>query len=195
MFIVHSVSPSHPFAMFLRHLATLLVPLLLVACADTSHRILVSVPEQRLAVYRDGKHLATFPISTSRFGYGDAPGTNWTPLGHLTVAEKIGAGQPSGMKFKSRVPTGEIVSPNSPGRDPIVTRILWLKGEEERNRHAHDRYIYIHGTPEEARLGSPASYGCVRMASDHIIWLYDTVGKGCRVDIAIQALPRSVDEH
>lgn len=87
------------------------------------------------------------------------------------------------MKFKDRVPTGEIVPVNAPGRDPIVTRILWLRGREERNRNAFDRYIYIHGTPEERKLGEPASYGCIRMRSRDIVWLYDTVGVGARVEI------------
>ena len=93
------------------------------------------------------------------------------------------------MKFKSRVPTGEIVPVNAPGRDPIVTRILWLSGEEPHNRQAEGRYIYIHGTPEEAKLGRPASYGCVRMASRDIAWLYDTIGNKVRVDILPGPLP------
>ena len=93
------------------------------------------------------------------------------------------------MKFKSRRPTGEIVPVNAPGRDPIVSRILWLKGKEPQNQRAFRRYIYIHGTPEERKLGHPASYGCVRMASRDIIWLYDVVGKGARVDITTSRLP------
>ncbi len=85
---------------------------------------------------------------------------------------------------------------NAPGRDPIVSRILWLKGMEPQNARAHGRYIYIHGTPEERTLGTPASYGCVRMASRDVIWLHDVVGKGARVDILpgplppVNALPR-----
>jgi lipoprotein-anchoring transpeptidase ErfK/SrfK len=106
----------------------------------------------------------------------------------MEIAQKIGAGQPMGMKFKSRRPTGEIIPVNAPGRDPIVTRILWLRGKERWNANAYGRYIYIHGTPEEAKLGTPASYGCVRMASRDIVWLFDTVGKGCRVDISPQPL-------
>jgi lipoprotein-anchoring transpeptidase ErfK/SrfK len=161
---------------------------LLSSCADRSHRIIVSVPEQRMAVFKKEQLLATFPISTSRFALGDIPGSNGTPLGRLEIAEKIGSGQPLGMKFKSRRPTGEIVPVNAPGRDPIVTRILWLKGKERWNANAYSRYIYIHGTPEEARLGTPASFGCVRMASRDIVWLFDTVGKGCQVDISTQPL-------
>jgi lipoprotein-anchoring transpeptidase ErfK/SrfK len=169
-------------------LALLLGVLLLANCADP-HRLIVSVPEQRMAVYRQDVLLATFPVSTSKFGYGDDPGTNHTPLGKLKVASKIGGDQPSGMRFKSRRPTGEIVAVDAPGRDPIVTRILWLKGRSGENRNAHGRYIYIHGTPEEAKLGTPASFGCVRMASRDIIWLYNTIGRGAKVDVITTPLP------
>jgi lipoprotein-anchoring transpeptidase ErfK/SrfK len=160
----------------------------LTGCADRTHRLIVSVPDQRMAVYEHSRLLATFPISTSRFALGDRPGTNATPLGRLAIAKKIGGGQPSGMKFKNRRPTGEIVAVNAPGRDPIVTRILWLKGKESQNKRAYGRYIYIHGTPEERKLGRPASYGCIRMASRDIIWLYDVVGKGARVEITTNPL-------
>jgi len=160
----------------------------LTGCADP-HRIVVSVPEQRMAVYRKDELLGTFRVSTSKFGYGDERGTKHTPMGKLKVAKKIGGGQPSGMKFKSRRPTGEIVPVNAPGRDPIVTRILWLKGRGGENRNAYGRYIYIHGTPEEAKLGTPASYGCIRMASRDILWLYDIVGTGARVDVIDAPLP------
>ncbi|MGI8601929.1 MAG: L,D-transpeptidase [Verrucomicrobiales bacterium] len=162
--------------------------LLVAGCADTRHRLIVSVSEQKMLVLDEGKPIAVFPISTSRFCLGDAPGANGTPLGRLKIAKKIGSGQPAGMKFKSRKPTGEIVPVDAPGRDPIVTRILWLRGKEPHNRNAYDRYIYIHGTPEERKLGTPASYGCVRMRSSDIIWLYDVVGKGARVDIMTNTL-------
>jgi hypothetical protein len=164
----------------------------LAGCADRTHRLVVSVPDQRMAVYAREALVATFPVSTSKFELGDRPGTNGTPLGRLEVAKKVGGGQPLGMRFKSRRPTGEIVPVNAPGRDPIVTRILWLKGKEERNARAYERYIYIHGTPEEHKLGTPASYGCVRMASRDIIWLYDLVGAGARVDITTEPLPSGV---
>ena len=168
----------------------LVFPLMFVpGCADRRHRLIVSVPDQRMAVYEHSQLLASFPVSTSKFALGDQPGTNATPLGRLVVAKKIGGGQPAGMKFKSRRPTGEIVPVNAPGRDPIVSRILWLKGKEPQNQRAFRRYIYIHGTPEERKLGHPASYGCVRMASRDIIWLYDVVGKGARVDITTSRLP------
>ncbi len=136
-----------------------------------------------MALLEDGAPLNTYPVSTSKFGLGDLPGTSWTPLGNLEIARKIGGRAPSGAVFKDRLPTGEIVAPDAPGRDPIVTRILWLRGLEPQNALAYSRYIYIHGTPEEQNIGTPASYGCIRMRSSDIIQLYDIVGRGARVTI------------
>jgi lipoprotein-anchoring transpeptidase ErfK/SrfK len=172
-----------------RRFAGLMLISLLASCADTKHRLVVSVAEQRMALLEEGRPIATFPVSTSKFGLGDHPGSNYTPLGRLKIAKKVGAGLPLGMRLKDRRPTGEIVPVNAPGRDPIVTRILWLKGMEPQNARAYDRYIYIHGTAEEARLGTAASYGCVRMSSRQIAWLYDRVGTGARVDILPGPLP------
>jgi lipoprotein-anchoring transpeptidase ErfK/SrfK len=152
-------------------------------CADTRHHVIVDATTQRMIVLEDEAAIANFAVSTSKFGLGDTVGSNYTPLGELKVAQKFGSGQPSGMKFRSRIPTGEIVPPNTPGRDPIVSRILWLRGVESQNQNAYGRYIYIHGTPEESRLGQAASYGCIRMASSDIIWLHDVLGKGARVTI------------
>lgn len=156
---------------------------------DRVHMVRVSVPDQRMAVYKKGVEIARYTISTSKFGLGNQPGSNRTPLGKLEIACKIGAGAPAGMKFKSREPTGEIVPVNAPGRDPIVTRILWLRGLEAANSNAFERMIYIHGTPEEALIGTPASYGCVRMRSADIIALFDTVGNGASVRIDTEPLP------
>ena len=153
------------------------------ATRDTRHRVVVSVPEQRLVVLDEGRPLATYPVSTSKFAIGDMPGSRGTPLGELEIAKKIGDAAPSGTVFKSRKRTGEILPPDAPGRDPIVTRILWLKGLEPQNANAFGRYIYIHGTPEERNIGMPASYGCVRMRSRDVIQLYDIVGWGARVSI------------
>jgi lipoprotein-anchoring transpeptidase ErfK/SrfK len=175
---------------------SLLVSFGLGACGkDRMHTLRVSVPDQRMAVYRKGVEIARYTISTSKFGLGNQPGSNRTPLGKLEIACKIGSGAPEGMKFKSREPTGEIVPINAPGRDPIVTRILWLRGLEPANSNAFERMIYIHGTPEEALLGTPASYGCVRMRSRDIIALFDTVGEGARVSIETSALPRPFGER
>ncbi|PYJ20841.1 MAG: L,D-transpeptidase, partial [Verrucomicrobia bacterium] len=132
----------------------------------------------------DGSTLmAIYPVSTSKFGLGDWPGSRFTPLGELVVAQKIGDNAPLGAVFKDRRRTGEIVLPDSPGRDPIVTRILWLRGRETQNVNAFARDIYIHGTPEERNIGLAASYGCIRMRSSDIIRLYDTVGAGAAVTI------------
>src|SRR5205085_118390 len=150
---------------------------------DTRHRIVVSIPEQRLALLDNGALIATYPISTSKFAIGDFPGSRGTPLGELEIAKKIGGSAPSGMVFKDRRPTGEILVPDAPGRDPIVSRILWLRGLESQNANAYGRYIYIHGTAEERNIGKRASYGCVRMRSRDVIQLYDIVGPRARVTI------------
>ena len=163
--------------------------LFLVSCAgDTRHRMIVSATDQRMAVFDKEKPLAFFKISTSRFALSDTPGSNGTPLGKMEVAKKIGGGQPLGMKFSSRQPTGEIVRVNARGRDPIVTRILWLRGLESGNRNTYGRFIYIHGTPEERFLGRPASYGCIRMSSVDVAWLYDLVGEGAKVTVVREPL-------
>ena len=167
--------------------------LLIVSCAtkDTHHRVVISVPEQRMALLEDGKLIASYPVSTSKYGLGDAPGSSRTPLGNLEIAEKIGGSAPSGAVFKDRRRTGEIVPPDSPGRDPIVSRILWLRGREPQNARAFARTIYIHGTPEERNIGLPVSYGCVRMRSRDVIQLYDVVGEGAQVtivDLPLEAL-------
>ena len=153
------------------------------AAPDTRHHIVISTREQKLALLDRGNLMAIYPVSTSKFGLGDWRGSSFTPLGELEVSKKIGDNAPPGTVFKDRLRTGEIVLPNSPGRDPIVTRILWLRGRESQNANAFDRYIYIHGTPEEWKVGSPASYGCIRMRSNDIIQLYDTVGVGAAVTI------------
>jgi lipoprotein-anchoring transpeptidase ErfK/SrfK len=162
-----------------------LLALLFGSCVapDREHTVVISVPDQRMIVYKEKMWLAEFPVSTSKFGLGDQPGSRATPLGWLEIARKIGGGAASGAVFKNRERTGEIVEPDAPGRDPVVTRILWLRGLEDGNRLAYDRDIYIHGTPEEWRIGTAASFGCVRMRSRDIIALYDIVGVGARVQI------------
>jgi lipoprotein-anchoring transpeptidase ErfK/SrfK len=159
---------------------------LVTSCAtkDTRHRVVISVPEQRMIVLDEGKPVASYPVSTSKFAISDAPGSRGTPLGELEIAKKIGDGAPSGAVFKSRARTGEILPPDAPGRDPIVSRILWLRGLERQNANAYGRYIYIHGTAEERTIGTPASYGCIRMRSSDVIQLYNRVGWGARVTIA-----------
>src|SRR3954452_5780154 len=166
----------------------------LASCAtpDTRHRIVVSIPEQRLALLDNGALIATFPVSTSKFTIGDAPGSRGTPLGELEIAKKIGDGATSGTVFKDRRPTGEVLAPDAPGRDPIVSRILWLRGLETQNANDYGRYIYIHGTAEERNVGKRASYGCIRMRSRDVIQLYDIVGPRARVTILDAPLSAAV---
>jgi lipoprotein-anchoring transpeptidase ErfK/SrfK len=179
----------------------LLVALFLASCAapDTQHHIVISTRDQKLAVLDRGNLLVTYPVSTSKFGLGDRPGSRFTPLGQLQVAEKIGDNAPPGAVFKDRRRTGEIVLADSPGRDPIVTRILWLRGRESQNANAFARDIYIHGTPEERLIGRPASYGCVRMRSIDVVQLYNIVGVGAAVTIVdaslVSAIPGMVSGH
>jgi hypothetical protein len=179
----------------------LFIGAILGSCAapDIEHQIVVSTREQKLALLDRGNLVATYPVSTSKFGLGDQRGSRFTPLGKLQIAQKIGDNAPSGAVFKDRRRTGEIVAPDSPGRDPIVTRILWLRGLEAQNANAFSRDIYIHGTPEERLIGTPASYGCIRMRSSDVIQLYNIVGVGAAVIIVdtplISAVPGLVSGH
>lgn len=150
---------------------------------DDRNKMIVSVRDQKMLLLRDGKPIKSYKISTSKFGVGDIPNSNRTPLGRMKVAKKIGDGEPAGAVFKSRRPTGEVVKPHAPGRDPIVSRILWLTGTESHNRNAFRRYIYIHGTPEMSTLGSPASYGCIRMGTKDVVDLYNRVGTGAEIRV------------
>lgn len=145
--------------------------------------MIISVPDQQLAVIERGKLIARYPISTSKFGVGDAPGSYRTPLGVLYISGRFGDDLPAGSVIKSRVPTGEIVDRNAPGRDAIVSRVIWLRGKEYDNRNAHERCIYIHGTPEESRIGKPASFGCIRMKSKDVVALYKMAHIGMHVTI------------
>jgi lipoprotein-anchoring transpeptidase ErfK/SrfK len=166
--------------------------LLALACftADRSSaaEIVVSVPDQEMALISRGRTVARYPVSTSKFGIGDGVGTYRTPLGVMYVSSKVGDNLPSGAVIKSRVPTGEVLAANAPGRDPIVSRVLWLRGKEERNRNARERCIYIHGTAEERLIGRRASYGCIRMRSKDVIALYTRVHIGTPVNISDKPL-------
>src|SRR6266446_2152564 len=114
--------------------------------------------------------MVIYPVSTSKFGLGDWPGSYRTPLGEREVTQKIGDGLARSTA-------------DSPGRDPIVTRIIWLRGCEPQNANAFVRDIYIHETPEERNIGLPVSYGCVRMRSSDIVNLYGIVGRGAQVTV------------
>ena len=183
--------------MFLQFAALALLSFFLASCAtpkDVQHHVIISVKDQKLALLDREKLVAIYPVSTSKYGLGDWRGSYRTPLGELEIAQKVGDGMPPGTVFKDRSRTGEIVLPNAPGRDPIVSRIIWLRGREPQNANAFGRDIYIHGTPEERNLGLPVSYGCVRMSSNDVIKLYEMVGLGAQVTIVDAPLDNVVPE-
>jgi L,D-transpeptidase catalytic domain len=158
----------------------------------SERRIRVLLGAQRLELVEGESVRVSYPVSTSARGAGEAHGSLRTPRGRHEIRAKIGAGAPRGAVFVGRRPTGEICTPEraaaEPGRDWILSRILWLRGlERGRNRRGDvdtmRRHIYIHGTPDEARIGSPASHGCIRMRNDDVIELFDLVAPGTPVDI------------
>jgi lipoprotein-anchoring transpeptidase ErfK/SrfK len=167
-----------------------IAPAFAITPVDTSSQLIVSVRDQKLMLVQNGGKVATYPVSTSMFGLGDAWGRMTTPLGYLAVEKKIGDNVPTGAVFHNRRLTGEILQPNTPGRDPITTRIIWLRGLEAQNAHAFKRCIYIHGTPQEKNIGRPASYGCIRMKSSDVAELYDRVPVGALVQITPEHLPK-----
>ncbi len=142
----------------------------------------VDVARQILEVRAGDKVVQTYPISTSKFGLGTEPGSYKTPLGRFAIAEKIGGDAPLGAVFKSRLPTGEI-SPQGGEDDLILTRILWLEGLEEANANTHERYVYIHGTNQEALIGTPASHGCIRMRNEDVASLFREIPEGTIIEI------------
>lgn len=173
-----------------------LLPFLFLAAAtaiaapgEAPSRIIVSVKEQKLMLMENGQRIAIYPVSTSKFGLGDSWGHMTTPLGFMEVVQKIGDNAPIGAVFHNRRFTGEVIKPNAPGRDPIITRIIWLKGLQPENAHAYSRCIYIHGTPQEKLIGRPASYGCIRMKSADVTALYAQVPIGAIVEVVQDKLP------
>jgi lipoprotein-anchoring transpeptidase ErfK/SrfK len=162
---------------------------------DFPDRVVVSVRDQKLMVVHNGSKVAIYPVSTSKYGLGDFWGRMTTPLGYLQVAQKIGDHAPVGAVFHNRRFTGEILRPNAPGRDPVITRIIWLRGLEPQNAHAFSRCIYIHGTPEERYIGQPASYGCIRMKSADVAALYNQIPIGALVQIVPDRLPTMPKAH
>lgn len=140
----------------------------------------------------DGKPLRRYAVSTSKNGLGERNGSFCTPRGRHIVRAKIGAGQPENTVFVRRRPTGERWTPqlhaSHPGRDWMLTRILWLSGCEPGFNRLGDvdtmrRYIYIHGSPETAEMGKRGSIGCIRMRNADIIELFDLVPAGIPVEI------------
>lgn len=155
--------------------------------------IRISIPQQSLELHDErGNLLRRYAVSTATNGAGEMQGSNCTPRGRHVVRARIGAGAAPNTVFRGRRPTGEIWTPalatEHPGRDWILTRILWLSGKEPgRNRlgsvDTMRRYIYLHGSPDTATMGVPGSIGCVRMRNADILELFDLVPIYTRVDI------------
>lgn len=155
--------------------------------------ITIHIPTQTLELFDDsGKSVRRYVVSTGANGVGEENGSFCTPRGRHVIRAKIGAGQPDNAVFVKRRPTGEVYSPElgeqHPGRDWILTRILWLSGcESGFNRSGScdtmRRYIYIHGTPDSTPLGQPGSRGCVRMRNTELVELFDLAAAGTEVQV------------
>lgn len=156
-------------------------------------QIRISLGRQRLELFDDtGAVLKAYAVSTARNGAGEQCDSDCTPRGRHIVRAKIGAGLPLNSVFVGRRPTGEVYSSELgeryPGRDWILTRILWLSGCEPGVNRLHEvdtmrRYIYIHGTSEEQQVGKPLSHGCIRMRNRDVAELFDLVVPGTPVEI------------
>jgi L,D-transpeptidase YbiS len=149
--------------------------------------ILIDIGKQQLTF--QGR---SWSVSTARNGPGEKNGSFCTPRGKHIVRAKIGAGQPPGTVFVRRRPTGEVWTPELhakyPGRDWMLTRILWLSGKERGFNRLGDvdtmrRYIYIHGSPDTAEMGKPGSIGCIRMRNRDVVELFDLVPPYTPVEI------------
>ena len=163
------------------------------------NHILVNVAEQRLLGFKGGGYsnedkLIDVSVSTAKNGVGQQFGSECTPLGEHRIRAKIGANKPLNTVFVGRRSTGEIYSPElakqHPNRDWILTRILWLCGNEVGlNRGAQvdtqRRYVYIHGAPDSHAMGIPSSHGCIKMRNADIITLYEQVQVGTLVTIVV----------
>ena len=155
--------------------------------------LVIGLTGQTLQVRRAGRIEQEFLVSTSRYGPGEQRGSLCTPRGQHVIRAKIGRDLPEGAVLRARRPTGEVFSPalqrTVPGRDWILSRILWLSGlEPGRNRlgdvDSMRRYIYIHGTPDHEPMGVPFSHGCIRMRNAEVCWLFDAVIPGTLVNLA-----------
>ena len=158
----------------------------------SERRVRISTASQRLVLLEGDREARSFAVSTSRYGVGERRGSHMTPRGRHVVRAKIGAGASPGAVFVGRRPTGEVYSEALarayPGRDWILTRILWLSGTELGcNRlglvDTMRRYIYIHGAPDTVVMGAPGSIGCIRMRNADVVELFDAVPAGTIVEI------------
>jgi len=159
---------------------------------SNSSVLVVQIKTQKMYHFKNGKLLKRYTISSSKYGIGNQAGSNKTPLGVHVIKTRFGKGAKKGTIFKARQNTGkiaEIMTDNTPAKaDYVTTRILWLSGLEKgintgKGIDSYKRYIYIHGTPEEGRLGRPASHGCIRMFNRDVIRLYNDIPVGTLVHI------------
>jgi lipoprotein-anchoring transpeptidase ErfK/SrfK len=164
---------------------------------DQQRVAVVNITEQRLFLYDHGKLIKKYRVSTSRYGVGNRDGSYKTPLGLHRVVDKIGNNAPLGMVFKARKPTDRIAriyrSKVTLPYDLVTTRILRLKGLEPGINNGsgidtYQRHIYIHGTHEEGMIGQPASIGCVRMANEDVVELFEAMPKNSLV-LIVQGRP------
>ena len=146
----------------------------------------VSISAQRLDIIADdGSVSRSFPVSTAKKGTGSEPNSHKTPLGWHRICQKIGDNAESGTQFVGRKPNGRVWKSSDPVEEKnlVLTRILWLDGEEDHNKTSKDRYIYIHGTNREDLIGTAASAGCVCLRNADVIELYDLAPVGTRIEI------------
>ena len=155
--------------------------------------IKISISKQQLILFDEEDSIKKYSISTAKNGSGERKNSECTPRGEHIIAEKIGEGAKENSVFVGRIETNELYNSKlrdfHPRRDWILTRILWLSGiEEGKNKKgdvdSHDRYIYIHGSPEDIEMGYPGSRGCIRMRNSDVIELFNLVNVGTRVTIS-----------
>ena len=155
--------------------------------------IKISISKQQLILFGEEDSIKQYSISTAKNGSGERKNSECTPRGEHVITEKIGQAAKENSVFVGRIETNELYNPKlrdfHPGRDWILTRILWLSGTEEgKNKggdvDSHDRYIYIHGSPEDIEMGYPGSRGCIRMRNSDVIELFNLVNVGTRVTIS-----------
>jgi L,D-transpeptidase catalytic domain/Sel1 repeat len=163
--------------------ATSLGPIVEVPTNSEPYRLVISVHDQRMTLLKGQIPVARYLISTAKNGVGEAVDSGRTPRGRHAIAEKIGAGVPIGTVFEDLQPSNELVAVNTLGRWPVATRILRMRGLEDKNQNTFERLIYLHGSPVESLLGTPASGGCIRMRSEEIVDLFERVEVGTEISI------------
>lgn len=157
----------------------------------TQRRLIIDVEHQQARLYEGKRLMETFNVSTAKAGLSNVPDSNGTPTGKLRIAEKVGGGMPPGTIFKDRIAIGEWDGVDKEGVNPILTRILWLEGTTPANQSTHDRYIYLHGTSHESKLGQPNSEGCIVFSNADIIKVFDALEVGDTVKVVPPKRPKA----